>query len=346
MRLLQTTEAGLYCAPGDFHIDPWGPVDLAVTTHAHFDHARVGSRHYLTAAAGRHVLQERLGPDATIEGVSYGETVTRNGVKISFHPAGHILGSAQVRVEYRGEVWVVSGDYKTQPEKTCDPFEPVPCHTFITESTFGLPIYRWRPQGEVFAEINSWWAENRGQQRTSVIYAYSLGKAQRILSGVDDSLGPIFVHGAVARLLPAYEAAGVRLPAVQSPTVEVARAAEGGGLVIAPSSVEGSPWLRRFGEISRAAASGWMQIRGARRRAALDRGFVLSDHCDWDGLLASIRATGASRILVTHGFVAPMVRYLAENGWQAEALTTRFSGEAEERSEETAAVGKTETAAG
>jgi putative mRNA 3-end processing factor len=330
MNLLQITEAGLYCAAGDFHIDPWREVDFAVTTHAHSDHARAGSRHYLTSEPGRLVLQERLGPDARIEGLPYGSTVTRNGVKISLHPAGHILGSSQVRVEHKGEIWVVSGDYKVESEKTCAPFEPVKCHTFITESTFGLPIYRWRPQSEIFDEINSWWRANQTHERTSVLFAYSLGKAQRIMAGIDSSLGPIFVHGAVSRLLPAYAASGITLPDVQPVNEETVRAAGGRGLVIAPASVEGTPWLRRFGEISKASASGWMQVRGARRRAALDRGFVLSDHADWNGLLHSIRATGASRILVTHGYILPMVRWLNENGWQAEALPTRFSGEQDE----------------
>ncbi len=334
MELLQITKAGLYCTQGGFHIDPWQPVDFAVITHAHSDHARVGSQHYLTAEPGKPVLQERLGPEAKIEGLPYGAQITRNEVKVSLHPAGHILGSAQVRVEHRGEIWVVSGDYKVETEMTCAPFEPVKCHAFITESTFGLPIYRWRPQAEIFSEVNSWWRENQGNQRTSVLFAYSLGKAQRVLSEIDAAIGPIFVHGAVARLLPAYAAAGVNLPPVQTVTTETVRAAGGGGLVISPSSVEGSPWLRRFGDISRASASGWMQIRGARRRAALDRGFALSDHSDWDGLLSSIRATGASRVLVTHGYVAPMVRYLGENGWQAEALPTRFPGEGEDSAEE------------
>lgn len=334
MDLLQITKAGLYCAPGDFHIDPWLPVDFAVVTHAHSDHAHPGSKNYLTSEPGREVLRARMDPDAKIEGLAYGTSITRNGVSLSLHPAGHVLGSAQVRVEYRGEVWVASGDYKVEREKTCAPFEPVKCHTFITESTFGLPIYRWRPQAEIFTDINGWWRENSVQQRTSVIFAYSLGKAQRVMSGIDASIGPVFVHGAVARMLPAYAAAGVELPTVQPVTPESVRAAGGTGLVIAPGSVDGSPWLRRFGEISRASVSGWMQIRGARRRAALDRGFVLSDHADWNGLLASIKATGASRVLVTHGYVAPMVRHLTENGWQAEALPTRFAGETEDPPED------------
>ena len=333
MQLLQVTEDGLYCAAGNFHIDPWRPVEFAVTTHAHSDHARAGSRCYLTSDPGRQVLQERLGPDARIESLPYGSTITRNGLSISLHPAGHVLGSAQVRVEHRGEVWVVSGDYKVEQDLTCAPFEPVKCHTFITESTFGLPIYRWRSQSEIVGEINSWWQMNRSNKRTSVIYAYSLGKAQRILGDVDPNIGPIFVHGAVARMLPAYAAAGIALPEVQPVNEDSVREAAGRGLVIAPALVEGTPWLRRFREISKAAASGWMQLRGARRRQALDRGFVLSDHADWDGLLESIRATGASRVLVTHGYVAQMVRWLGEQGFQAEALPTRFSGELDETKE-------------
>ncbi len=243
MTLLENTEKGLYCAAGDFYIDPWHPVDFAVISHAHSDHARPGSRYYLCAAPGRELLQERLGADAAIETIPYGKTLTRNGVQISLHPAGHILGSAQVRVESRGEIWVVSGDYKTEPEKTCAPFEAIRCHTFVTESTFGLPIYHWRPQSEIFAEINLWWRKNQSERRTSVIFAYSLGKSQRLLSGLDASLGPIFVHGSVARFLPLYAKAGIELPAITP--VENTGAAGGRGLVIAPASTEGSPWLRK-----------------------------------------------------------------------------------------------------
>ena len=330
MPLLTSTDRGLYCAAGDFFIDPWRPVDFAVTTHAHGDHARAGSRCYLTAEPGRGVLQERLGSGARIETLPYGGRITRNGVTISLHPAGHILGSSQVRVEHRGEVWVVSGDYKTQAEATCAPFEPVRCHTFITESTFGLPLYRWRPQDEIFADINRWWRENQLEGCSSVIFAYSLGKAQRVLSGVDPGIGPIFVHGAVAKLLPHYEAAGVKLPRVETDAKTA-----GPGLVIAPGSTDGSSWLQKFGEISRASASGWMAVRGTRRRQSLDRGFVLSDHADWDGLMDSIRATGATRVLVTHGFTGPMVRWLRENGWEAEALATPFAGGTSEAAAET-----------
>jgi putative mRNA 3-end processing factor len=328
MTLLENTDNGLYCPAGDFYIDPWPAVDFAVVTHAHSDHARAGSKNYLCAAPGREVLQERLGPDAVIETLPYGQSVARNGVQLSLHPAGHILGSAQVRVEYRGEIWVVSGDYKTEPEKTCAPFEAIRCHTFVTECTFGLPIYHWRPQSEIFAEINSWWQENQSQGRTSVLFAYSLGKSQRLLSGLDPSLGPIFVHGSVAKFLPLYANAGIALPTVSRVDPEAIRAANGRGLVIAPAATDDSPWLRKFGAASHAFASGWMQIRGARRRRALDRGFALSDHADWDGLLAAISATGAERIWATHGYTAPLVRWLREKGLIAEALATRFEGEA------------------
>lgn len=327
MALLQLTERGLYCSAGDFYIDPWRTVDFAVTTHAHSDHARAGSRHYLTAEPGGRILRERLGAAARIESLPYGQRLSRRGVTLSLHPAGHILGSAQVRVEHQGEVWVVSGDYKAEAEPTCQPFEPVPCHTFITESTFGLPIYRWPRQEEVFREVNGWWQANQDAGRTSVLYAYSLGKAQRLLAGVNAEQGPIFVHSTVARLLPLYEAAGVQLPKAQPVDLESVKAAGGRGLVIAPSSVDGTSWLHRFGGVSTAFASGWMLLRATRRRRALDRGFVISDHADWQGLISCIQATGAERVLVMHGYTAPVVRWLRENGWNAESLETGLKAE-------------------
>lgn len=308
-QLLQMTERGLYCAAGDFYVDPMHPVPFAVITHAHSDHARAGSGRYLASEQCKPVLQERIGASSRIETLPWGKTITRNGVAISFFPAGHILGSSQIRVEHCGEVWVVSGDYKVEPERTCDPFEPIRCDTFITECTFGLPIYRWQPQSEVFDAINEWWRANQALERTSVLYGYSLGKAQRILAGVDASIGPIFVHGKVARFLPIYAAAGIALPGVAG-SEYVKGASSAGALVIAPSSVEGSPWLRKFGAISTAFASGWMQLRGARRRQALDRGFVLSDHADWNGLLTAIHETGANRVLATHGSSGPLVRWI------------------------------------
>jgi putative mRNA 3-end processing factor len=337
--LLRSTDRGLYCEAGDFYIDPWLPVDRAVVTHAHGDHARWGSRSYLGARDGLRVLRTRLGADANIYTLTYGESTTLNGVHVSLHPAGHILGSAQVRVEHQGEVWVVSGDYKTDPDPTCTPFEPVRCHTFVTESTFGLPIYRWRPQAEVLDEIRGWWTSNAAVGRASVLYGWALGKAQRVLAGlVGTDIGRIYTHGLVERLNHDYRAAGIAL----APTTHAASMPKnhdwGNALIVAPPSASGSGWLRRFGTISDAFASGWMRIRGARRRRSLDRGFALSDHVDWPSLLGAIAATGASRVLVTHGYREPLVRWLGERGIEAMAIASAWEGEAEgARADETIA---------
>ena len=327
--LLESTERGLFCAAGDFYIDPWQPVARAVITHGHSDHARPGSRHYLAEETGKLILQSRLGPEISIQTLRYGETVLLNGVRLSLHPAGHVLGSAQVRLEHQGEVWVVSGDYKLEADGTCAPFEPVSCHAFVTESTFALPIYRWRPQAEIFREINDWWRANQEMKRTSVLLCYALGKAQRILAGLDSTIGPLFLHGATERFLPAYRQAGVTFPATAKSDAQNVRSAGGAGLVLAPVSADNSPWLRKFGELSVAFASGWMQLRGPRRRRALDRGFVLSDHADWDGLNQTIQATGAELVWVTHGYTSQLVRYLRETGRRADAVDTRFEGELE-----------------
>ena len=324
--MIQLTPAGLYCEAGDFHIDPWRPVPRAVITHAHSDHASWGHERYLVTKAGEHIARRRLG-DASIQTAEYGEALDMNGVRVSLHPAGHVLGSAQVRIEHGGEVWVVSGDYKLQPDPTCAPFEPVRCDTFITESTFGLPIYRWREPREVFADVDAWWRANQAVKRASVVYAYSLGKAQRLLASVDASIGPIYTHGAVEVLNDAYRASGVALP----PTQRVSELPKGRdytrALIVAPPSAQGTPWLRRFGDYADAFASGWMQIRGIRRRKAVDRGFPLSDHADWPGLISAIEATGAQRVYVTHGYSDPLVRWLCERGLDAQTLATQFAGE-------------------
>lgn len=327
---LECTDRGLYSPVGGFYIDPWQPVEHAVVTHAHSDHARWGCRHYLTSRAGRNVLERRLGPDAEITTLEYGEVLDRHGVKVSLHPAGHILGSAQVRIEYKGEVAVVSGDYKTSPDKTCAAFESVRCDLFVSECTFGLPIYRWQAEEDVFADINSWWRSNQVEGRTSIIFAYSLGKAQRVLSGLDPSIGPILVHGAVWGMLPAYAAAGIALPPVAYASDDAKKEARGSGIVVAPPSANGTAWLRKFGSSSTAFASGWMQIRGARRRRAVDRGFALSDHADWPGLCDAIQATGASTVWATHGYTGALVRWLTERGIDAKSITTRFEGEADD----------------
>ncbi len=328
--LIQDTDSGFYCAQGDFYIDPWQPVARAVITHAHADHARRGSRSYLTTYEGERVLRTRMGHEAAIQPLAYGEIVTIHGVRVSLHPAGHILGSAQVRVEYNGEVWVVSGDYKVGPDRTCTPFEPVRCHGFVTEATFGLPIYRWRPQDEIFASINAWWRANQQAGKTSLLLGYALGKAQRLIAGLDPSIGPIFTHGAVERLNDDYRATGIALP----PT-RYAGAMERGfdwsqAMIVAPPSAHGTPWLRKFGTVSAGFASGWMRIRGARRRRAVDRGFVLSDHADWPGLLEAIAATGAETVWVTHGYTAVLSRWLESQGIQSRAVATRYEGEREE----------------
>lgn len=322
---------GLYCPPGDFYIDPWRPVDRALITHAHADHARRGHAHYLAAAPAAGVLRTRLGA-ISLQALAYGEVVEQRGVRISLHPAGHVLGSAQVRLEQGGQVWVASGDYFVSGagdhNPTCAPFEPLRCDCFITESTFGLPIYRWRAQREVFAEIDAWWRANAAQGRASVLFGYSFGKAQRLLAGVDATIGPIVVHGAVEPLNAAYRAAGVPLPPTRLAAEVDDKALLQRALVIAPPSAQGTPWLKRFGEYADAFASGWMQLRGTRRRQGVDRGFVLSDHADWPGLQQAIAATGASRVIVTHGYEAVMVRWLAGQGLQAGSFATEYGDEA------------------
>ena len=320
---------GLYCPPGDFWIDPWQPVDHALITHAHGDHLRAGNARYLASEASRHVIEARVGA-VDLQTLPYGQTLVHHGVTISFHPAGHVLGSAQIRLEHGGRTWVVSGDYKTGPDRTCVPFEPVRCDVFITESTFGLPVFRWAPQEAVFDDINAWWRANVEAGRASIVYAYSFGKAQRVLSGLDPAIAPIVVHGAVATMTDAYRRTGVALPdtlRVDDASPEVLRRC----LVVAPPSAQGSAWTRRFGDASDAFASGWMQLRGARRRRNVDRGFVLSDHADWPGLLEAIAASGAPRVIVTHGCAEPLVRFLGDQGLDAGAFKTAYGDDEEAR---------------
>jgi putative mRNA 3-end processing factor len=332
--LLELAARGLYCPLGDFYVDPWQPVERAVVTHAHADHAHPGCGGYLAAREGEQVLRLRVGHQAAIESLPPGENVMRNGVRVSLHPAGHILGSAQVRIEHEGEVWVVTGDFKTVPDPTCQPFEPVRCHTLVTESTFGLPIFRWPDPADVFAEIHNWWRVNQAAGKASLLFGYALGKAQRLLAGLDTSIGPIFAHGAVDRMNAAYRAAGVTLGdcayAGAAPRGQDWRRA----LILGPPLAHRSPWARKFGAASTAFASGWMRIRGTRRRRAVDRGFVLSDHADWPGLLWAIRESGAERVWVTHGYTGVLVRWLQEHGIEARAVATRFEGEADEHGQE------------
>ena len=327
MALLEVSKAGIYCAQADVYIDPWKPVPRALITHGHADHARWGSRHYLCTQPAKPVLQYRLGRTNPIETVKYGEERTINGVKISFHPAGHIIGSAQIRLEYKGEVWVVSGDYKLENDGVCKPFEPVRCHTFITESTFGLPVYKWPDQQSVFNEINQWWKKNQAEGKTSILTAYALGKAQRLLAGIDPSIGPIYAHGAIENTNAIIRKQGFDLP--ETPKVDGITNKEklADALVLATPSALGTAWMKRFKKTSTGMASGWMAIRGTRRRRAADRGFVLSDHADWDGLNQAVEATGAERVLVTHGYTNTFVKWLREKGLEAYELETEFEGE-------------------
>jgi putative mRNA 3-end processing factor len=333
MDLVVSRPEGLYCPAGDFYIDPWRPVDRALITHAHGDHARHGHQRYLGAEAGAQVLRQRLG-DVSLQLLPYGERIAINGVHVSLHPAGHVLGSAQVRIETGGEVWVASGDYKLEPEATCAAFEPVRCHTFITESTFGLPIYRWTSQSEVFDDLNTWWSNNAAQSSASIVFGYAFGKAQRLLAHIDVSIGPIVCHGAVEILNAAYRASGVALPQTFRVSEVTDPSIYRHALVVAPPSAQSTPWLRRFGQYSDAFASGWMQLRGARKRRGVDRGFVLSDHADWPGLLRAIEATGAQRVIVTHGYSAVLMRWLQQQGLEAGAFETEYGDEESEAASE------------
>ncbi|HVF30858.1 MAG TPA: ligase-associated DNA damage response exonuclease [Pyrinomonadaceae bacterium] len=325
--LVTLTSRGLYCKQGDFYIDPWKPVEKAVVTHAHSDHAYRGHGRYLVPAEARSLFDIRLDPGAKISTLRYGQTTSVDGVTISFHPAGHILGSAQVRIEYKGEVWVISGDYKLTPDATCAPFEPVKCQHFVTEATFGLPIYRWTPTEQVFDEVNTWWRRNIDRGKASVLFAYALGKAQRVMSGIDRSLGNIYTHGAVERLTQAYRESGVDLPKTTYAGSVTSKKEFAGSLIVAPPSAQASTWLKRFGPQSTGFASGWMMVRGARRQRAIDRGFVLSDHADWPELLTAIKAAEAETVYVTHGFTPELVRYLTETGMNAVPLKTQFVGD-------------------
>jgi putative mRNA 3-end processing factor len=325
--LILATADGLYCPQGGFHIDPWRPVPRAVITHAHGDHLRAGSAEYLAAAPGAGLIAQRLPPGSPVQLLDYGEPIACGATQVSLHPAGHVLGSAQVRIEHEGRVWVVSGDYKRDPDPTCTAFEPVRCEVFISEATFALPVYRWAPPGVVAAEIFEWWQTNRARGRASVLFAYALGKAQRVLAELTRfTAEAVYLHGAVSGLTEAYRRQGIAM----LPTLAVAdlpAAHYAGALIIAPPSAAGSPWMRRFGESSTGFCSGWMRVRGDRRRRGYDRGFVLSDHADWPSLLRTFRDCGAERILLTHGHSDTLTRYLREQGVAAAALRTEYGAE-------------------
>ncbi len=323
------TKKGIYCSQADIFIDPWSPAEKAIITHAHSDHARHGSKYYLSHNLSVPLLKHRLGSNISVEGIDYNKTVIVNGVKISLHPAGHIPGSAQVRIEYKGEVAVVSGDYKLENDGLTEAFEPVKCNRFVTESTFGLPVYKWKKQAEIFNDINYWWRRNKEKGKASVICGYSLGKSQRILFNVDRSIGRIFGHGAITIINEVMSNEGLNLPFIEKADSKFAKKDFAGSLIIAPPSAIGNPWLRKFEPYSLGYASGWMNVRGAKRRQGIDIGFALSDHADWNELNKAVKETGAEKILVTHGYTAVFVKWLCENGYDAEELTTLYTGEAE-----------------
>lgn len=326
--LLIFNECGIYCTQADVYLDPWRAVKNAIITHGHADHSRYGHQNYITQHLNVPIIKHRLGT-INVTGKDWNETFTINGVKFSLHPAGHIIGSAQVRVEYKGEVWVFTGDYKTEDDGISTPYEVVKCNTFITECTFGLPAFKWTPQAEVMTEVNKWWSDNKADGKTSVLFGYTLGKAQRLLKYLDPSIGKIYTHGAVENMTE------VLRPMCDFPeTIRITRETKkeeiAGNIVLAPPSAHGSTWIRKMSPYVTGSASGWMAFRGARRRRAIDKGFVLSDHCDWQGLLESIKATGCERVIATHGYSDIFSRYLRELGYDARTAVTQYEGELEE----------------
>ncbi|PRY85000.1 ligase-associated DNA damage response exonuclease [Mongoliibacter ruber] len=328
MSLLELTPSGLFCRQADIFIDPWKPVDKAVITHAHADHSRWGMKHYLAHQMSEEVMRLRLGEDIALETLRYNQAIVINGVKLSLHPAGHIPGSSMVRLEYKGKVTVVSGDYKTEDDGLCDPFEPVKCHEFVSECTFGLPIYKWEPQEKIFDAMNTWWKLNASNGMNSVVFGYSLGKAQRILNNLDFSIGEVFVHGAIWNTNQALLKNGLQIPDVPKVPAEIPKSRFKGALIIAAPSAMGTPWMKRFSPYRTAICSGWMNVRGARRRRAADAGFVLSDHADWDGLISAIKASEAEKVYLTHGNTAVFGKYLEEvEKIHAVELQTLFEGE-------------------
>jgi putative mRNA 3-end processing factor len=322
-QLLEFTDKGIYCSKGGFYIDPWKPVEYAVITHAHADHAYPGNKYYLAHQLSKEVLFYRLG-DIKLDTVAYNETVVKSGVQLSLHPAGHVPGSAQVRVEYKGEVWVVSGDYKTEDDGVCAPFEPVSCHHFISECTFGMPVFKWKPQQEIFDNINNWWQGNLQQGLATVLAGYSLGKAQRIIQNLGPYIGKVYTHGAIENTNDALRRNGLVLNPTHRITATTKKEDARNGIIIVPPSALGTPWMNRFRPYSFGYCSGWMAIRGAKRRRAADRGFVLSDHADWGGLISAIKATGCECVYLTHGYTAPFTRYLNETGFNAREVHTLY----------------------
>ena len=336
--ILENTTRGLYCPPGGFYVDPHQPVARAVISHGHSDHARWGCKSYLSCTDGEQILRMRMSDDAEFEFLPYGESAYVGGVEISFHPAGHILGSAQVRLQYKGRVAVVTGDYKLGDDLTCRSWEPVKCHLMVTESTFGLPIYRWQPQEVIYGQINDWWRSAAAEGKCCLLYGYAVGKSQRLLAGLDPSIGPIYTHGAVEKGTDAYRRTGVKMPETtyvgSLDAKERKKKKWAGGIVVAVPSAHGTAWMRRFGRVSTAMASGWMMVRGSRRRRAVDRGFIMSDHVDWPELMTAVQQSDPETVWVTHGYSATVAKYLNEQGREAIAISNRLRTEDDEERED------------
>ncbi len=320
--LLAFNQNGIYCEAAQVYLDPWKPVQKAIITHGHADHSRYGHKAYITHHDNIPIIKHRLG-NISVTGKAYGESFSINNVKFTLYPAGHILGSAQVRVEHKGEVWVFTGDYKLEDDGVSVPFEPVKCHTFITECTFGLPAFKWKPQKEVFSEINKWWQQNQAEGKTSILFGYSLGKAQRLLKHLNPDIGQIYTHGAIENMTEVVRELR-DFPVTTRITRDTKKEDLRGQMVLAPPSTHGSTWIRKMVPYVTASASGWMTFRGARRRRAIDKGFVLSDHCDWDALLKAIQLTSCEKVICTHGYTSIFARYLTELGYDARTQDTQY----------------------
>ena len=325
MPLLEFTSKGIYCAQADVYLDPWRGVDKAIISHGHSDHARWGSKQYITHEINVPIIKHRLG-NISVTAIKYGEKFCMNGVQFSLHPAGHVPGSSQIRVEYKGEIWVVTGDYKIQKDGISTPFEIIECHTFITECTFGLPVFSWLKPKIIHDEINQWWANNQAEQTTSLLMGYSLGKIQRLLKHLDTSIGKIYTHGATEQMTQVLRQF-IDFPPTELITRDTQKKDVEGQLVLAPPSILGSAWTKKLGKLSTGYASGWMAFRGARRRRAVDRAFVLSDHADWNGLMSTIKATGCENVITTHGYTELFAQFLRGEGWNARTEKTQYEGE-------------------
>lgn len=326
MKFIKFTKKGIYCIPGKFYLDPWLPVDYAIISHGHADHSRSGNKHYFCHDDSKAILQHRLGADISIESMGYNQTRIINNVSVSFYPAGHVIGSVQIRLEYKGEVVVFTGDYKTQPDFITDPFESVKCHTFITESTFGLPIYNWKTELQLQEQLQNWVLQNQANNKTSVFLGYSLGKAQRIMSLID-GIDKVYVHTAINNLNNAISSSGIALPETTLLKQDFDKKDIQNKIIIMPPGLLGSRLLKRVPNAAVAICSGWMQIRGNRRWKAVDAGFAVSDHADWNGLLSAVKASEAEKVYVTHGSQATFSKYLNEIGIAAEELITDYGDE-------------------